>query len=93
MLDHYLHTAYAAALVLKPSREPLILAPPRSGVTPEHLHDYQRALGWFEAEHNVLLAVLAIAAKTGFDACVCQLPSAMTDFLDRRGYWHESAAL
>ena len=34
MLDHYLHTAYAAALLLKPSREPLILSPPRSGVTP-----------------------------------------------------------
>jgi tetratricopeptide (TPR) repeat protein len=93
MLDHYLHTAYAAALLLKPSREPLILTPPRSGVTPEHLRDYQGALDWFEAEHKVLLAALAIAAKSGFDAYVWQLPSAMVDFLDRRGYWHDSAAI
>ncbi len=28
MLDHYLHTAYAATLLLKPSREPTVLTPP-----------------------------------------------------------------
>jgi len=93
MLDHYLHTGYAAALVLKPSREPLILTPPRSGVTPEHLRDQQRALDWFEAEHKVLLAALATAAKARLDAYAWQLPSAMADFLDRRGHWHESVAI
>jgi DNA-binding SARP family transcriptional activator len=93
MLDHYLHTGYAAALLLKPSREPLILTPPRSGVTPEHLRDHQRALDWFEAEHKALLAAVGLAAETGFDTCAWQLPSAMSDFLDRRGHWHESAAI
>ena len=93
MLDHYLHTAYAAALLLKPSREPLILTPPGSGVTPEHLSDHQRALDWFEAEHKVLLAALATAARARFDAYGWQLSSAMADFLDRRGYWHDSAAI
>jgi tetratricopeptide (TPR) repeat protein len=93
MLDHYLHTAYAAALLLRPSREPVSLAPPRSGVTPEYLADHQQALDWFAAEHKVLLAAVAIAAGAGFDACAWQLPSAMADFLDRRGHWQESAAI
>jgi tetratricopeptide (TPR) repeat protein len=93
MLDHYLHTANAAALLLKPSREPVILAPPRSGVTPEFLADHQQSLDWFEAEHRVLVGALAVAAETGFDACAWQLPLAMADFLDRRGHWRECAAI
>jgi tetratricopeptide (TPR) repeat protein len=93
MLDHYLHTAHAAALLLKPTREPVALTPPRPGVTPELLADHQQALEWFEAEHRVLLAALALAAESGFDACAWQLPLAMSDFLDRRGHWHECAAI
>jgi tetratricopeptide (TPR) repeat protein/transcriptional regulator with XRE-family HTH domain len=93
MLDHYLHTAHAAALLLKPTREPVTLAPPRPGVTPELPADHQEALDWFEAEHGVLLAALALAAESGFDACAWQLPLAMSDFLERRGHWHESVAI
>lgn len=81
-LDHYLHTAHAAALLLKPSRELITLTPARSGVTPEHVADHLQALGWFEAEREVLLAAIAMAAETGFDAYAWQLPSAMADFLD-----------
>jgi tetratricopeptide (TPR) repeat protein len=92
MLDHYLHTAYVAALLLKPSREPVTLAPARPGVTAEDPSDYRQALDWFEAEHKVLLAAVALAAEHGFDACAWQLSAAM-DFLDRRGHWQESAAI
>lgn len=92
MLDHYLHTAHTAALLLKPSREPVNLAPPRPGVTAEDLTEYRQALDWFEAEHQVLLAAVALAADNGFDACAWQLPAAM-DFLDRLGHWQESAAI
>jgi tetratricopeptide (TPR) repeat protein/transcriptional regulator with XRE-family HTH domain len=93
MLGHYLHTAYAAALLLKPSREPVILAPPQPGVTPEDLAGYRHALDWFEAEHQVLLAVVSLAAEAGFDACAWQLPAAMGEFLDWRGHWQEYAAI
>jgi DNA-binding SARP family transcriptional activator len=34
-LDHYLHTAHTAALLLNPAWEPITLAPARPGVTPE----------------------------------------------------------
>jgi tetratricopeptide (TPR) repeat protein/transcriptional regulator with XRE-family HTH domain len=92
-LDHYLHTAHAAALLLRPAREPVTLTPAWLGVTPEHLAGHQQAATWFEAEHHVLLAAITLAAEAGFDSCAWQLPWAMASYLDGRGYWHEQAGL
>jgi DNA-binding SARP family transcriptional activator/tetratricopeptide (TPR) repeat protein len=91
VLDHYLHTAHAAALLLEPSREPIILAPPQPWVTPEHLPDSRLARAWFEAERHVLITAIALAAETGFDIHTWQLAWTMTDFLDWRGHWYEQA--
>jgi tetratricopeptide (TPR) repeat protein len=93
MLDHYLHTAHAAALALNPSREPITLAPARPGVTPGRLTSHHAALAWFEAEHHVLLATVTHAADTGHDIHAWQLPWAMTTFLDGHGHWHQQATL
>jgi DNA-binding SARP family transcriptional activator len=93
VLDHYLHTAHAAALLLNPSREPITLTLARPGVTPEHVVGDQQAIAWFEAEHHVLLSAATLAAETGFDTHAWQLPWAMTTFLDRRGHWHDYAAI
>jgi len=93
LLDHYVHTAHAAALLLSPSRKPISIPVAGAGVTPEQLPGYQEAMAWFEAEHQVLLAAVALAAEAGFDGHAWQLPWAMADFLDRRGYWHDSAAV
>jgi tetratricopeptide (TPR) repeat protein len=89
ILDHYLHTAARAALLLPPAREPLALGPPRAGVSPEQPADHRQALEWFAAEHHVLLALVALAAETGADRHAWQLPCAMTDYLYRRGYFQE----
>jgi tetratricopeptide (TPR) repeat protein/transcriptional regulator with XRE-family HTH domain len=93
VLDHYLQTAHAAALLLYPLGEPISLAPPQPGVQPEHLAAYQEAAAWFEAEHHVLLCAVSLAAETGSEACAWQLPWAMTSFLDWRGHWHEWVAV
>ena len=93
MLDHYLHTAHAAALLLNPSREPVTLAAAWPGVTPEPLAGLHDARTWFEAEHQVLLAAVGLAAETGFDVPAWQLPWAMTTFLDGHGHWQEQADL
>ena len=93
MLDHYLHTACAAAVLLSPSREPIARAMPRPGVTPEPLADRPQALAWFTAEHQVLLALVTLAAGAGFDAHAWQIPWAVAGFLDWRGYWHQRAAV
>jgi DNA-binding SARP family transcriptional activator/Tfp pilus assembly protein PilF len=90
VLDYYLHTSHAAALLLNPHRVSVpALPPPRPGATPERLDGHQQALAWFEAEHQVLLGCASLAAETGSDACAWILPWAMTEFLDRRGHWHQ----
>jgi tetratricopeptide (TPR) repeat protein len=92
VLDHYLHTAARAALAQDPTMEPVALAPPRPGAAPEQPADYPQTLAWFEAEHQVLLAALALAAGSGFDTHAWQLPWAMESFLRVRGHWQERAA-
>jgi DNA-binding SARP family transcriptional activator len=92
VLDHYLHTAARAGRLLNPAWEPVVLAPPRPGAAAGRLADHRQALAWFDAEHQVLLAALALAAGSGFDRHAWQLPWAMTPFLQARGHWQEWAA-
>ena len=83
VLDHYLHTAASAGLLLNPAKEPVALAPPRPGAAAAQPADHRQALAWFEAEHQVLLAALTLAAGSGFDTHAWQLPWAMGHFLQR----------
>jgi len=92
ILDHYLHTAAVADRPLNPTKEPVALAQPRSGASPEQPTDYPQALAWFQAEHQVLLAAVNLAAGSGFDTHAWQLPWALTSFLHTRGHWQEWAA-
>jgi DNA-binding SARP family transcriptional activator len=92
MLDHYLHTAARAALLLNPAQEPVLLAPELPGAVAGRPSDYTQALAWFEAEHQVLVAAVTRAAGSGFDTHAWQLAWAMTTFLQTRGHWQEWAA-
>jgi DNA-binding SARP family transcriptional activator/tetratricopeptide (TPR) repeat protein/DNA-binding transcriptional regulator YiaG len=93
MLDHYLHTAYGAALLLNPSRDPITITPPQPDVAPEPLGSDREAMSWMESEHEVMLASARLATDMEFDSHAWQLPWTMTDFLDRRGHWSEMVAL
>jgi len=88
MLDHYLHSARNAASRLEPRKDPTVLPEAEPGVTPEVFSDHRPALTWFEAEHRVLLAVVDLAARAGFDVQVCRLAATIVHFW-RRGYWHD----
>jgi tetratricopeptide (TPR) repeat protein len=92
LLDHYLHTAACAGRLLDPTREPAVLAPPRTGVAPEQPAGYSQGLAWFAAEHQVLLAAVKLAAGSGLDIHGWQLPWAMRYYLKASGHWHEAAA-
>jgi tetratricopeptide (TPR) repeat protein/transcriptional regulator with XRE-family HTH domain len=92
VLDHYLHTAARAGRLLNLAKEPVALAPPRPGAAAEQAADHSQALAWFEAEHQVLLAAVTLAAESGFDSHAWQLPWAMEPFLHARGHWQEEAA-
>jgi hypothetical protein len=58
LLDHLLHTAHAAILVVRPARVPLELTAPLDGVRPEAHADRGRAVAWFADEHRVLIATM-----------------------------------
>ena len=88
VLDHYLHTAHAADLRLDPQREPVPLGRPAPGVGPEPITSHDRALTWFRAEQRVLLAAVALAARSGFGSHAWQLAWAQATYFKRHGDWH-----
>ena len=93
MLDHYLHTACPAALLLHPTSRPIVPPPPRPGVEPELTGGTGQARAWFEAERPVLMAVAAQALAGGFDVHAWQISWALGRFLDLEGLWHDWAAV
>jgi DNA-binding SARP family transcriptional activator/tetratricopeptide (TPR) repeat protein len=93
MLDHYLHSAHAADRALYPARDPITPAAPQAGTNPEKFTDEEQALSWFNAEHQVLLGVVAGAEADGFDRHVWQLAHALETYFYRFGHLHEWVAI
>jgi DNA-binding SARP family transcriptional activator/tetratricopeptide (TPR) repeat protein len=92
LLDHYAHSACAAAHALRSVRDAVLDGPPRPGVAPERPADAEHALAWFGAEHRALLAAIGLAGANGFDTHVWQLAWALDDYLDGAGSWEDWAA-
>jgi DNA-binding SARP family transcriptional activator/tetratricopeptide (TPR) repeat protein/DNA-binding XRE family transcriptional regulator len=92
ILDHYLHTARQATLLLYPQRDPISVPPADRGVRPERLADRDGAMDWFVAEHQTLMAAIQCAATAGFDSHVWRLAWCLTTYLDRRGHWADQAS-
>lgn len=93
LLDHYLHTANDAMLLIRPSRIPLKLEPPVAGTTIQPLADPENGLAWLNAEHATLLALATHAAEHRHDAYAWWLPRTLEEMLDRRGQWSEIATI
>ena len=93
LLDHYVRTAEAGSARMYPARSRVQLPPPLPDVTPEDLTSYDAALAWFNAEHRVLRAVLAMTAEQGLDDYCWTLGWSWSPILKRRGQMHEAAAL
>ena len=93
LLDHYLHTAYAAALKVYPRWDRLALdvAPP--GVLVDPPDDYDAALNWFATEHSGLVPLVERAADAGLDAYAWKLAWVFTPFFLRRGFSDELATM
>jgi len=86
MLDHYLHTGHAAAVLLRPGRIPIVMAPLCPGTTPEHPDDGRAAESWYEAEHQVLVAVARHAFAAVQDARAWSIAWTLDDYLAFRGH-------
>ncbi|GIM89946.1 SARP family transcriptional regulator [Paractinoplanes toevensis] len=83
LLDHYLGTAFAGAMLLAPTRAAPLL--PIEAAAGEPLADQDAAMRWFAVERAVLLA---LAARSGGDR-PWQLAWALDTFLYRQGPWHD----
>ncbi|EOD66680.1 AfsR/SARP family transcriptional regulator [Amycolatopsis vancoresmycina] len=87
LLDHYLHTAHAATLLLDPPADRLRLAEPQPGTVVEPLGDDEQAWQWFTAERPVFAAAVDRAADAGFDTHAWQLAGSVANFCIRAGHW------
>jgi transcriptional regulator with XRE-family HTH domain/tetratricopeptide (TPR) repeat protein len=93
MLDHYLHTAHLAHRVLYPGRELISLPAAADGVTGETFGGKAAALDWLEAEYQVLLKVVDLAAGAGLDDHAWRLPVVLWTYHNVCGHWHDGARL
>lgn len=92
LFDHYLHSARAADRLLDAHRDPIAIPPVRPGVVVDEHTDHEHAMRWLTDELAGILAVVARAASTGFDAHAWQLAWAVAYFMERRGHWEPWAA-
>ncbi|MFS8102653.1 tetratricopeptide repeat protein [Lentzea alba] len=92
VLDHYLHTGFAAERQLSPHWPPIDLAPPRPGAFPLQAGTYDEAVEWFTAERAALLACADLAIRDGWDVHAWQLPWVLSTYLTRSGHWDDRAA-
>ncbi|MFC7241930.1 ATP-binding protein [Catellatospora aurea] len=87
LLDHYLHTAHRAAVLLHPPFSDITLTPCSEGATAVELADGRAAQDWFDAELAVLAAEIRQACATGFGRHAWQLVWSLSGHLDRRARW------
>jgi DNA-binding SARP family transcriptional activator/tetratricopeptide (TPR) repeat protein len=88
MLDHYLHTAHRADVLLKPYRDDRVTpGPARGGVTVVELRSRDEAATWLAAERPVLLTL--IRHVSGFDTTLVHLAWTIVSFLDYAGHWQD----
>lgn len=91
MLDHYLHAALHADVVLYPRRQRIDLSAARALVTPEGFAAKPFALAWLRTEYQVLLKIVDLAAREGFDGHAWRLPVVLWTFFDVCAHWHAGA--
>ncbi len=91
LLDHYLHTACRAAMLMRPHLDPIAIDLPQPGITLDPPATAGGALGWFTAEHATLLAVIRAAADAGFGTRTWRLAWTLSTFLLRRGFFSDQA--
>ncbi|MGH3648632.1 MAG: tetratricopeptide repeat protein, partial [Micromonosporaceae bacterium] len=87
LLDHYLRTAHAGAMLLSPARAPITLVPAREGVSPEPLDDHDHAMAWFTRTHPTLLALIRQGVDSGFGDRAWQLFWSIAGFQILQGHW------
>lgn len=89
LADYYLRSADAAELQLRPTRDALDLPPPAADLEPECFADVDRAMAWFEREHENLRALVLDCAEWGFAEHAWKIAWCFATYLQRRGHWSD----
>jgi tetratricopeptide (TPR) repeat protein len=92
VLDHYLHTAHAASMLLFPHRDPIVLRQSDPAAVQVEFGDADEAMAWFTTEHAVLVSAVRCAVDAELDTHAWQLAWALSPFLDMQGHLHDWAA-
>ncbi|BCJ75334.1 SARP family transcriptional regulator [Catellatospora sp. IY07-71] len=92
MLDHYLHTAYAAEQLTQPRPDDPLTEPSPAAVVKAEVADAGQALAWLEAERAVLVAAVERAATVS-PGRAWRLARTLATYLDRRGHWADLATV
>lgn len=93
MLEHYLHTAHAAAAALGISHPLVSVGSAGHAVSAETFGTRDAALRWFSAEQVTLVGLIEVAARAGFDAYAWQLPEILRTFFVMGGQWDDLTAI
>jgi tetratricopeptide (TPR) repeat protein/transcriptional regulator with XRE-family HTH domain len=94
LLDHYLHTGHAAALLLVRATDFGDLGPPAPGVVAgARPGTAEEATAWFTAESLALLGACARAAERDLAPHSWQLAWVVAPFLITQGRWIDAAAV
>jgi len=95
LLDHYLYTARPAGGLIFDEDLPLPELPPLAdpAVTAERIETTFSAIGWFRAEHQVLIAAATLAESAGADSYAWQIPCTMTQYFRAVGRSRDWASL
>jgi DNA-binding SARP family transcriptional activator/tetratricopeptide (TPR) repeat protein len=91
VLDHYLHTARSAAILMDPHFDALELPAPQPGTTVSEPATAEAATAWFTAEHPGLLAAIRVAGPAGHGRHAWQLAWTLSTFFLRKGSWTDHA--
>ncbi len=86
-MDHYLHSATTAAIVLRPGFAGSESSSRLDGVIPEDAASQRQAHEWFQAEQAVLVAVIATAADEELNEHAIGIATALSSFLELTKDW------
>ncbi|MFG1996310.1 BTAD domain-containing putative transcriptional regulator [Actinoplanes sp. NPDC048988] len=89
LLDHYVHSAYAADLILYPHRDVPELTTDGPVTRPA---DRAEALAWFAEEHQILVRMVGRAHQAGLDSGAWLLARGLTTYFDFQGHWQDWVA-
>lgn len=84
-VDHYLQSAYRAAVLIQPMRDPVPLPEADPAVVPEALTSHADALAWFTADQETVLGCVDLAAREDLHARLMALVWALRALLFRTG--------